>query len=80
MLTLSCTYYKNVKVPGWNFGRVAPFKKTAAKLQGLWNCQNRRTVAANQIKEAIGKDGKAALSTGYGDAYVAGYKTLWGVK
>lgn len=33
----------------------APFTKTAGKAQGLWNCQNRRTVAANQIKEAIGK-------------------------
>lgn len=43
------------KVPGWNYGGRAPFTKTAGKAQGLWNCQNRRTVAANQIKEAIGK-------------------------
>ena len=42
-------------MPGWNSGRNAPFTTTAAKAQALWNCQNRRTVAANQIKEAVGK-------------------------
>lgn len=39
-----------------------------------------RVFTAKNISEAIGKDGKAALSTGYGNAYVAGYKKLWGVK
>jgi hypothetical protein len=43
------------KVPGWNFSSRAPFTRTAAKAQGLWNCQNRRAVAANQIKAAVGK-------------------------
>lgn len=42
-------------VPGWNSGNRAPFTKLAAKAQGLWNCQNRRTVAANLIKTAVGK-------------------------
>ena len=42
-------------MPGWNYGGRAPFTKADGKAQGLWNCQNRRTVAANQIKEAIGK-------------------------
>jgi len=58
-------------VPGWNFGRVAPFKKTAAKLQGLWNCQNRRTVAANQIKEAVGKKLKTPGATRWNSYYDA---------
>lgn len=39
-----------------------------------------RVFTAANIAEAIGKDGKAALSTGYGNAYVAGYKKIWGVK
>ncbi len=39
-----------------------------------------RVFTSKNIAEAIGKDGKAALSTGYGNAYVAGYKKLWGVK
>jgi hypothetical protein len=43
------------RVPGWNSGKRAPFTKLAAKAQGLWNCQNRRTVAANHIKAAVGK-------------------------
>jgi ribose transport system substrate-binding protein len=40
-----------------------------------------RVFTAANIKEAIpaGKK-KAELSTGYGDAYIAGYKKLWGVK
>ncbi len=42
-------------MPTWNSGARAPFLKTAAKAQGLWNCQNRRTVAANQIKAVVGK-------------------------
>lgn len=43
------------RVPGWNSGKRAPFTKLAGKAQGLWNCQNRRTVAANDIKAAVGK-------------------------
>lgn len=39
-----------------------------------------RVFTSKNIAEAIGKDGKAALSTGYGDAYVSGYKKLWGIK
>jgi len=39
-----------------------------------------RVFTSKNIAEAIGKDGKAALSTGYGNAYVAGYKKIWGVK
>jgi hypothetical protein len=50
---------------------VAPFKKTAGKLQGLWNCQNRRTVAANQIKEAIGKKLKTPGVTRWNSYYDA---------
>jgi hypothetical protein len=50
---------------------VAPFKKTAGKLQGLWNCQNRRTVAAIQIKEAIGKKLKTPGVTRWNSYYDA---------
>ena len=39
-----------------------------------------RVFTAANISEAMGKDGKAALSTGYGNAYIAGYKKIWGVK
>jgi hypothetical protein len=52
---------------------VCPFKKTAGKLQEVWNAQNRRTVAANQIKEAVGNKLKtpgAACWTSYYDACV----------
>jgi hypothetical protein len=59
------------KVPGWNFGRVCPFKKTAAKLQGLWNAQNMRTVTANQIKEAVGKKLKTPGVTRWNSYYDA---------
>ena len=58
-------------MPGWNFGRLAPFKKTAAKLQGLWNAQNMRTVAANQIKEALGKKLKTPSVTRWNSYYDA---------
>jgi hypothetical protein len=47
----------------------APFKKTAAKAQGLWNCQNKRTVAVNQIKEAIGKKLKTPGVTRWNSYY-----------
>lgn len=39
-----------------------------------------RVFTSKNIKDAIGADGKAALSTGYGTAYETGYKKLWGVK
>ena len=56
-------------MPGWNFGPRAPFTKTVAKAQGLWNCQNRRSVAANQIKEAIGKKLKTPGVTRWNSFY-----------
>lgn len=58
-------------MPGWNSGRVCPFKRVAAKLQGLWNAQNMRTVAANQIKEAIGKKLKTPGVTRWNSYYDA---------
>jgi ribose transport system substrate-binding protein len=38
-----------------------------------------RIWTADNINEALGPDGKAAYSTGYGNAYQAGYATLWGL-
>jgi hypothetical protein len=58
-------------VPGWNYGRLAPFRKTAGKLQGLWNAQNTRTVAANQIKEALGRKLKTPGVTRWNSYYDA---------
>jgi hypothetical protein len=58
-------------VPGWNFGRNCPFKKVAGKLQGVWNAQNMRTVAANQIKEAVGKKLKTPGVTRWNSYYDA---------
>jgi hypothetical protein len=58
-------------VPGWNYGRAAPFKKTAGKLQGLWNAQNTRTVVANEIKEALGKKLKTPGITRWNSYYDA---------
>lgn len=43
------------KILGWNSGGRFSFTKIAAKAQALWNRQNKRAVAASQIKEAIGK-------------------------
>ncbi len=60
-------------MPGWNFGRVCPFKKTAGKLQEVWNAQNTRTMAAIQIKEAVGNKLKTpgvSCWTSYYDACV----------
>lgn len=56
-------------MPGWNFGPRAPFTKTVAKAQALWNCQNRRSVAANQIKEAVGKKLKTPGVTRWNSFY-----------
>ena len=39
-----------------------------------------RVFTAKNIKQALDSKGIAQLSTGYGDAYVTGYKKLWGVK
>ena len=58
-------------MPGWNFGRNCPFKKVAGKLQGVWNAQNMRTVAANQIKEAVGKKLKTPGVTRWNSYYDA---------
>ena len=58
-------------MPGWNFGRTAPFKKTAGKLQGLWNAQNTRTVFANEIKEALGRKLKTPGVTRWNSYYDA---------
>jgi hypothetical protein len=52
---------------------VCPFKKTAGKLQEVWNAQNTRTVAANEIKEAVGNKLKipgVTCWTSYYDACV----------
>uniref|UniRef100_UPI00358F7D7E zinc finger BED domain-containing protein 4-like isoform X3 n=1 Tax=Myxine glutinosa TaxID=7769 RepID=UPI00358F7D7E len=43
------------KVPGWSAQPRPAFTKPAAKAQGLWNAQNRKTVIANDIKTALGK-------------------------
>uniref|UniRef100_UPI00358F4092 uncharacterized protein n=1 Tax=Myxine glutinosa TaxID=7769 RepID=UPI00358F4092 len=43
------------KVPGWSAQPRPAFTKPAAKAQGLWNAQNRKTVTANDIKTALGK-------------------------
>lgn len=43
------------KVPGWTTAPKPAFTKPAGKAQGLWNCQNRRTVAANEIKAAVNR-------------------------
>jgi hypothetical protein len=43
-----------LKVPSWNSGARAPFLKTAAKAQALWNCQSRKPVQANKIKAILG--------------------------
>lgn len=42
------------KVPEWNTGPRAVFKRPGAKAQALWNLQNRSSVYANKIKEALG--------------------------
>jgi hypothetical protein len=41
-------------VHDWNFGPRAPFAKTVAKAEALWNSQNLSNEAANQIREAVG--------------------------
>ncbi|XP_076039256.1 uncharacterized protein LOC143024346 [Oratosquilla oratoria] len=43
------------KVPQWNHGGRNIFRRSAAKAQSLWNAQGHRTVAANEIKDPIGK-------------------------
>jgi hypothetical protein len=59
-----------LKVPDWNFGASKrPFTKTVGKAQALWNCQNRRSVAANQIKEAVGKKLKTPGVTRWNSFY-----------
>jgi hypothetical protein len=59
-----------LKVPGWNSGlKGAPFTKTVAKAQALWNCQNRRSVAANQIRDAVGKKLKTPGATRWNSFY-----------
>lgn len=42
------------KVPEWNTGSRAVFRRPGAKAQALWNLQNRSSVYANKIKEALG--------------------------
>lgn len=39
-----------------------------------------RVFTPTNIKQALDKKGVAQLSTGYGNAYLTGYKKLWGVK
>jgi hypothetical protein len=43
-----------LKVHDWNFGPRAPFAKTVAKAEALWNCLNLSSEAANQIREVVG--------------------------
>lgn len=54
------------EVNGWNKGNRPPFKKAAAKAQGLWNLQNRSSHTANQIKTAVGKKLKTPCLTRQG--------------
>ncbi len=53
-LILNIIIFEFLKVPSWNSGARAPFLKTAAKAQVLWNCQSRKSVQANKIKAILG--------------------------
>ncbi|XP_076039229.1 uncharacterized protein LOC143024315 [Oratosquilla oratoria] len=66
------------KVPQWNHGGRNIFRRSAAKAQSLWNAQGRRTVAANEIKDAIGKKLKVPGATRWNSSYNT-YKMLSGL-
>lgn len=57
------------EVPGWNHGLRSPWKKAATKAQGLWNLQNRSSVAANQIKDAVKRKLKTPVQTRWNSYY-----------
>ncbi|XP_076058508.1 uncharacterized protein LOC143035524 [Oratosquilla oratoria] len=57
------------KVPQWNHGGRNIFRRSSAKAQSLWNAQGRRTVAANEIKDAIGKKLKVPGAKRWNSSY-----------
>ena len=63
------------QVKQWNHGPRNPFRRAAAKAQALWNAQGRRSIVANQIKEAIGKKFKTPGATRWNSSYDS-YKQL----
>ncbi|XP_076028521.1 uncharacterized protein LOC143017620 [Oratosquilla oratoria] len=66
------------KVPQWNHGGRNIFRRSAAKAQSLWNAQGRRTLTANEIKDAIGKKLKVPGATRWNSSYDS-YKMLSGL-
>ncbi|XP_076038565.1 uncharacterized protein LOC143023828 [Oratosquilla oratoria] len=66
------------KVPQWNHGGRNIFRRSAAKAQSLWNAQGRRTAAANEIKDAIGKKLIVPGATRWNSSYDS-YKMLSGL-
>lgn len=63
------------KVPGWTSNPRPAFFKPAAKAQGIWNAQNRKTVTANDIKAALGRKLVTPGITRWNSSYDA-YKNL----
>lgn len=66
------------QVPQWNYGGRNIFRWSAAKAQSLWNAQGRRTIAANEIKDAIGKKLKVPGATRWNSSYDS-YRMLSGL-
>ena len=44
------------EVSGWDHGLRSPWKKAAAKVEGLWNLQNRSSVAAKRRSQQKTED------------------------
>jgi hypothetical protein len=63
------------KVPGWTSTLRPAFSKPAAKAQGIWNAQNRKTVTANDIKAALERKLVTPGVTRWNSSYDA-YKCL----
>lgn len=63
------------KVPGWTTTPRPAFTKPAAKAQGIWNAQNRKTVTANDIKVALERKLVTPGVTRWNSSYEA-YKCL----
>ncbi|KAG0723020.1 hypothetical protein GWK47_043427 [Chionoecetes opilio] len=60
------------QVHHWNYGRAAaPFKKTLARAQGLWNLQNRSSTSANTIKQVVGRKLPTPVVTRWNSLYDA---------
>ncbi|KAG0712311.1 Zinc finger BED domain-containing protein 4 [Chionoecetes opilio] len=52
-------------------GGAAPFKKTLARAQGLWNLQNRSSTSANTIKQVVGRKLPTPVVTRWNSLYDA---------